>query len=117
STRATSGLLLVATTNPGKVREFASILGGTGYKLRGPSDIGITLDVEETADTYVGNARLKARAYFAAAGMTTVAEDSGIEIDALSGEPGVHSARYEGLPDGPIKNSRILARLRDARPS
>jgi len=69
------------------------------------------LEVEETGTTFMENARLKAWAYFEATGMATVAEDSGLEIDALGGEPGVYSARYQGLPDGPLKNAYLLDRL------
>jgi XTP/dITP diphosphohydrolase len=108
-----SAQLLVATTNLGKVRELAPLLNGAPYQLVSPADLGITLDVEESATTFVGNARLKARAHFEASCIATMAEDSGLEIDALGGQPGVYSARYEGLPDGPIKNARILDLLRD----
>lgn len=80
-------------------------------------DVGIELSVEETGSTFEENARIKARAYFDATipaerGMT-IGEDSGIAIDALGGEPGVYSARYHGLPDGPTKNAHILELLRD----
>ncbi len=101
--------LLVATTNPGKVRELRTLL--PGLRLLTPGETGVELDVEETGSTFVENARLKASAYHAATGLRTMGEDSGIEIDALHGEPGVYSARYHGLPDGPIKNAHILELL------
>jgi len=101
----------VATTNQGKVRELRALL--PGIRVLTPPEAGVQLDVEETSDTFVGNARLKARAYQTATGLRTMGEDSGIEIDALNGEPGVYSARYHGLPDGPVKNEHVLGLLRD----
>jgi len=103
--------LLVATTNLGKVRELRTMLHG--MTVLTPPDIGVQLTVEETGETFVENARLKAVAYHEATGLRTMGEDSGIEIDALHGEPGVYSARYHGLPDGPIKNAHVLELLRD----
>jgi XTP/dITP diphosphohydrolase len=88
--------LLAASTNPGKIREIREVLAGLPLEL-------ITLDAlppieapEETGATFAENAALKARAYSAASGMPTVAEDSGLVIDALDGRPGVESARYPG---------------------
>jgi XTP/dITP diphosphohydrolase len=108
----TSHRLLVATTNQGKIRELEALLAGLPWQVLRPSDLDLTLEVEETGTTFLENAQIKARAYFAASGgITTLAEDSGIEIDALRGEPGVCSARYHGLPDGPIKNAHILELL------
>src|SRR5438105_555095 len=103
--------LLVATTNRGKVRELEALL--PTFILLTPSDLELALDVEETGRTFVENARLKARAYYEATGRCTMGEDSGIEIDALDGAPGVYSARYEGLPDGPVKNAFVLDLLRN----
>ncbi|MPZ13632.1 MAG: RdgB/HAM1 family non-canonical purine NTP pyrophosphatase [Chloroflexi bacterium] len=104
---------LVATSNQGKVQELAALLADTPWTLVSPADVGVVLSVEETGRTFVENARLKARAYFEAADMPTVAEDSGLEIDALAGEPGVLSARYHRLPDGSTKNAHILELLAD----
>jgi XTP/dITP diphosphohydrolase len=109
---ATSQPLLIATTNAGKVRELRVLLADLPYQVVTPADVGLSLDVEETGDTFVENARLKARAYHDATGLMTIGEDSGLEIDALGGEPGVYSARYHGLPDGPIKNAHVLELLR-----
>jgi XTP/dITP diphosphohydrolase len=114
-TITTTGRLLLATTNEGKVRELVSLLAAAGRELVSPNDLGLSLAVEETARTFVQNARLKARAYFHATGIPTVGEDSGLEVEALGGEPGVLSARYHGLPDGPVKNAHIL-HLLDAVP-
>src|SRR5436309_2499382 len=103
--------LLAATTNQGKVRELRALL--PGINVLTPTEIGVQLDVEETGQTFVENARLKARAYHEATGLRTIGEDSGIEIDALDGEPGVYSARYHGLPDGPVKNAHVLDLLHE----
>ncbi len=93
--------LLVATGNPGKLREVASILEGAPFDVVSLKDLGIKMDVEETGETFAANAILKARAYGASAGMLTLADDSGLVVDALDGRPGVRSARYggEGLTD------------------
>jgi XTP/dITP diphosphohydrolase len=88
--------LLLATNNPGKVREFRRLLAGSGFELLTPADLGISLDVVEDGTTYAENALLKARAFAHASGMLALADDSGIEVDALDGRPGLHSARYGG---------------------
>lgn len=86
--------LLVATTNPGKLREIRRVLGELPIELIGLADVAPVVEPEETGETFEANALLKARYYAAHAGMVTVAEDSGLVIDALDGEPGVRSARY-----------------------
>ncbi|MEX2598440.1 MAG: RdgB/HAM1 family non-canonical purine NTP pyrophosphatase [Dehalococcoidia bacterium] len=88
--------LLIASNNAHKVTEFQRLLGGSGYTLVTPRDIGLELDVEETGRTFTANARLKALAFAQASGITAMADDSGIEADALGGRPGVLSARYGG---------------------
>ena len=90
--------ILLATNNAGKVRELVVLLAGTPFAVATPSDEGIDLDVEETGDTFEENAVLKARAFAEASGLLSIADDSGLEVDALDGEPGVRSARYAG-PD------------------
>lgn len=89
-------VLVTATANPHKVDEIAAILGDAVELLPRPSEVG---DVVEDADTLEGNARLKAVAICEATGSAAVADDTGLEVDALGGAPGVHSARYAG-PDG-----------------
>ena len=89
-------VLVTATANPHKVEEIAAILGDAVELLPRPAEVG---DVIEDADTLEGNARLKAVAICDATGSAAVADDTGLEVDALSGAPGVHSARYAG-PDG-----------------
>lgn len=93
---AASGIpaLVIATRNPGKIREFRRLLAGLRFRVLSLEDAGIDIDVEETGDTYAANARLKAEQYHAASGELTLADDSGIEVDALDGGPGVLSARY-----------------------
>ena len=103
--------LLLATTSAGKQRELRALLGDLPLTLVTPADLGITLVPEETGTTFAENAAQKARAYYAVAGLPTLAEDSGLEVDALDGAPGVYSARWEDLPDGAEKNARLLERL------
>ena len=88
--------LLAATGNPGKLREYADLLRDTPFTLLSLKDVGITHEVPETGDTFHENAWLKASGYAMLSGMLTLADDSGLEVDALRGEPGVHSARYGG---------------------
>lgn len=87
------GSVVLASTNPGKVAELHEILGAALELVPRPDDVA---DVVEDADTFVGNARLKAVALVAATGRPALADDSGLEVDALHGAPGVRSARYAG---------------------
>ena len=88
--------LLIATNNPGKAAELRDLLDGCGWDIVTPREIGVELDVEETGETYEENARAKALAGAQASGLVTLADDSGIEIEAMGGEPGVQSARFLG---------------------
>ncbi|HIP70406.1 MAG TPA: XTP/dITP diphosphatase [Anaerolineae bacterium] len=88
--------LLVATHNQGKVREYAEMLADLQIEWLSLDDVGMGLDVEETGRTFRENAILKARAYAGETGLLTLADDSGLEVDALGGEPGVYTARYGG---------------------
>jgi len=90
--------LLIASTNPGKLIEIGALLDDLPIRLVLPADIGIWLHVEETGSTYAENAALKAAAYCQASGLVTLADDSGLEVDALDGAPGLHSARYAPQP-------------------
>ena len=85
--------IIFATGNKGKLREAAEILGG-GFTLLSPADMGITEDIEETGDTLQENSVIKADYIHARTGMDCFADDTGLEVDALEGAPGVHSARY-----------------------
>ena len=91
-------VLLLASANQGKLRELRTILGGLGVELVGLAEAGLgePPEVEETGDTFLENALLKGRAYAAWSGLAAVADDSGLEVDALGGAPGVRSARYAG---------------------
>ena len=90
--------LLLASANQGKLRELRTILDGLPVELVGLDEVGRgdPPEVEETGDTFLANALLKARAYAAWSGLAAVADDSGLEVDALGGAPGVRSARYAG---------------------
>src|SRR5690606_15800492 len=88
--------LLIATRNKGKIAEIAERLRGTGIEAVGLEDVGCDIDVEESGDTFERNAIIKAREYARAAGHVTLADDSGLEVAALGGRPGVQSARYGG---------------------
>jgi XTP/dITP diphosphohydrolase len=88
--------LLIATHNSGKMREYHQLLRDAPFELVSLDDLGITEEVEETGDTFEENARLKALAYARLSGMLTLSDDSGLEVDALNGEPGIRSARYGG---------------------
>lgn len=100
--------LLIATTNPGKIVELQDLLEGLPLRLLLPADLDIRLDVAETGATYAENAALKARAYCAASGLLTLADDSGLEVLALDGAPGLHSARYSPRPGAKDADRRAL---------
>ncbi|MDP6183222.1 MAG: RdgB/HAM1 family non-canonical purine NTP pyrophosphatase [Gammaproteobacteria bacterium] len=110
----TNERLVIATRNKGKMREFKRLFGCLPFDLLTLDDVGIDDDVEETGETFEDNAILKARGYALISGELTLADDSGLEVDALGGAPGVLSARYTG-PDGTDKdNNRTLIRNLDA---
>jgi XTP/dITP diphosphohydrolase len=88
--------LLIATRNPGKAREYREILAGLPIEITYLDVEGITLEVEENGTSFAENAGHKALCYADASGMWTWADDSGLEVDALHGEPGIRSARYAG---------------------
>jgi XTP/dITP diphosphohydrolase len=112
--------ILIATTNPNKVREIRPLLADLPIDIVTLADVGPAAEPEETGTTFWENARVKALAYAAATGEVAVAEDSGLEIDALGGAPGVHSARFLGASASyPARFEEIFRRLgsqpRDAR--
>ncbi|MCB8983950.1 MAG: RdgB/HAM1 family non-canonical purine NTP pyrophosphatase [Ardenticatenaceae bacterium] len=88
--------LLVATHNKGKVAEFADMLADLDIAWLSLDDAGVTEDVPETGETFQANAQLKALAYARQTGLLTLADDSGLEVDALDRQPGVYTARYGG---------------------
>ena len=91
-----SRTLLVATHNRGKVKEIARMLDGLDIQFKTLADLDIEFDVDETAPDFMGNAILKAEQYAKMSGYLTLADDSGLEVDALGGKPGVHTKRYGG---------------------
>ena len=97
--------LLIATNNTGKLREFRALLAP--LQIVAPADLNLDIEVEENGQTFLENATLKATAFSAAAGLVALADDSGLEIDALDGAPGIHSARF----GGPGLNDRDRCRL------
>jgi len=103
--------MVLATANPHKAGEIRAIMAaefGAGVELLPrPDDVP---EIEETADTFLGNARIKARALVAATGLPSLADDSGLEVDALGGAPGVRSARYAGDRAGDADNVALLLR-------
>lgn len=86
--------IVLATHNAGKRREWAALLDGLPLTLILPEEVGVEMAVAETGETYEENALIKARALAAASGLPALADDSGLEVDALDGAPGVHSARF-----------------------
>lgn len=104
--------LLIATYNPGKVREYEKLLAGLPVTVTFPAEAGLELEVEETGDSFEENALIKARAFAQASGLLTLGDDSGLEVDALGGAPGVRSARYAG-PDADDRDRcvKLLAEL------
>ena len=88
--------ILIGTKNPGKYKEFETYIKKFGHETISLTDLGIDTDVEETGETFLENALLKARFFCQASNMPALSDDSGIEIDALNGEPGVKSRRWNG---------------------
>src|SRR5690606_556572 len=107
--------LLIATSNPGKVREYRTLLADVPANLLGLNDVGLgDMDVEESGDTLEANASIKAQAYAQVSGLLTLADDTGLFVDALDGRPGVYPARYGG-PGLTMQQRRqkLLAELGD----
>jgi XTP/dITP diphosphohydrolase len=100
--------LVIATGNPHKIEEFREILAGAPFELVSTAQLGVYIEVEETGATFAENAILKAVAYANATGLLVMADDSGLEIDALGGEPGVYSARWAGEGMSYPERFRIL---------
>lgn len=103
-------VLLVATHNRGKVAEIVDIINEVGLEWRSLDELDLNLSVEETGETFEQNAIIKASAYASASGMLTLADDSGLEVDALDGQPGVHTARYGGAELSPRQRYELLLR-------
>ncbi len=104
--------LLLASQNPGKLGEMRHLAAGLPFRVVGPRELGILDSPEETGSTFLENARLKALHYAGRSGLLTVADDSGLSVDALGGEPGLYSSRFggEGASDQD-RNRFLLSRL------
>ena len=107
--------LLISTTNPGKFAELSSLLSHLPVRLVSPIDINLHLDVEENGETYAQNAALKATAFAKVSQMLSIADDTGLEVDALGGLPGLNSARFTGEHSASDAERRalLLSRLQD----
>ena len=102
-------LICAATGNAGKLAELRRILQAQGHEVKSQKELGIALEPDETGATFAENARIKARAICRASGLATVADDSGLCVDALGGAPGVYSARYCGHHgDDEANNDKLL---------
>ena len=106
--------LLIATNNAGKQVEFRELLAGWPGELLFPQELGLALDVQEAGDSFAAIAALKARAYAEASGLPSLADDSGLEVDALGGAPGIYTARYAGPEASDAdRYNKLLAALGD----
>ncbi len=100
--------LVIATTSADKAREYRQLLANAPFALTSLSDVGVTYDVPETGQTFAENATLKARVYAELTGLLTLADDSGLEVDALDGAPGVYSKRWAGDDATDAMRNRLL---------
>lgn len=100
--------LLLASQNPGKLEEMRQLAGGLAFRVVGPRELGIAEAPEETGASFLENARIKAIAYARRSGLLTVADDSGISVDALGGEPGLFSSRFGGEGASDFERNRLL---------
>ena len=104
---------IAATNNPGKMAEMRRILERMGHTVRSQREAGVTLEPEENGTTFAENARIKARAICEAAGTATIADDSGLCVDALDGAPGVYSARYGHKSSDGERTAFLLENMKD----
>ncbi|MBN2386520.1 MAG: RdgB/HAM1 family non-canonical purine NTP pyrophosphatase [Anaerolineales bacterium] len=109
--------LLIATNNPGKVREIQALLAGLDISLLTPAEIGLNLAVVEDGQTYAENASRKAIAFAQATSLVALADDSGLEVDALDGRPGLHSNRFGPQPGSEAARRRYLLEQLAGQPS
>ena len=104
--------IIIASNNKGKIREFKKMLEPLGYTVLSQSEAGIDLEVEETGTTFKENATLKAEAIFNFKHTAVLADDSGLEVEALNMEPGIYSARYMGLDSDEARRNCILEKMK-----
>jgi XTP/dITP diphosphohydrolase len=109
--------VVIATRNQGKLHEFRALLEPTGLKILGLTDLGIAVEIEETGNSFAENARLKARGYSKETALPVLADDSGLEVFALDGRPGIASARYAGPGASDADRIRKLLAELDAKGS
>lgn len=108
--------IVFATTNAGKIKEIKEILADFDVEVVSMNEMNITTDIEENGTTFEENSLIKARAISKLTGLPALADDSGLEVDYLNGEPGVYSARYLGRDtDYDYKNNYIIDKLKDAK--
>ena len=103
--------IVIASTNLNKLNEFNAVLTPKGFKLLSRLDLNFENEIEETGSTFEQNALIKAKAVFDAVGLPTIADDSGLEVDALDGKPGVFSARYASKNGKPCSNKENIAKI------
>jgi XTP/dITP diphosphohydrolase len=109
--------ILLATNNKGKIAEIKALLDGNGLTLLTPTDLGLVLEVAEDGLTYAENATKKAAAFAQVSGYTALGDDSGLEVDALNGQPGLHSHRFSPMPGATDADRRayLLEKLQGTR--
>jgi XTP/dITP diphosphohydrolase len=100
--------LLLASQNPGKLNEMRLLVEGLRFRVVGPREVGIQDSPDETGSSFLENATLKARHYARRSGLLTVADDSGLSVDALGGEPGLQSSRFGGEGASDLDRNRLL---------
>jgi XTP/dITP diphosphohydrolase len=108
--------LLLASQNPGKLNEMRLLLEGLPFRVVGPQDLGIHEAPDEYGETYIENATIKALAYARISGHLTVADDSGLSVDALGGEPGLYSSRFGGEGASDVERNTLLLEKLDGLP-
>jgi XTP/dITP diphosphohydrolase len=109
--------LLLATNNYGKVAEYRALLAGCGWEIVTPADLGLDLGIDESGPDYRTNAKIKAEAFAKASGLPALADDSGLEVDALNGRPGPLSARYGDDRTDEERVQRVLSEMRGVPPA
>lgn len=105
--------LIVASNNQGKIKEYKEILKQYGFKVISQKEAGLDIEVEETGTTFEENSKLKAEAIYERTHKSVIADDSGLEVEALNNEPGIYSARYKGLETQAERTKSILDQLKD----
>lgn len=106
--------IIIASNNKGKIKEFKKILEPLGYNVLSQGEAGVNIEVEETGTTFEENAKLKARAIYNLKHTPVLADDSGVVVDYLNGEPGIYSARYMGLQTDEERRRCVLSKMKDA---